>query len=70
MSKTKRSSLLLLSAAMLLTALVAMSLPNLHLLPGESFSLGAPPTGTGLANAPLTDWARSFGCFAASSPSP
>ena len=40
MSKAKRNSLLLLSTAGILVVILAMSLPNLTLSPGQSFSLG------------------------------
>ncbi len=52
MSKAKRNSLLLLIAAGVLTLLLAMSLPNLVLTPGQPFSLEQPqevPGAAGLA---------------------
>ncbi len=50
MSKAKQNSLTLLAIAGLLIVLLAMSLPNLVLSPGEPFSLGQPSTATGEAD--------------------
>jgi hypothetical protein len=47
MSKTKQNSLMLLSIACILILLLAMSLPNLVLSPGQPFSLGQPQAGAG-----------------------
>ncbi len=46
MSKAKRNSLLLLTAAAVLTLILAMSLPNLVLTPGQPFSLEQPQSDT------------------------
>jgi uncharacterized membrane protein len=45
MSKAKRNSLLLLSLAGMLVVVLAMSLPNLALAPGQPFSLGQSQSG-------------------------
>ena len=45
MSKAKRNSLLLLTAAGALILILAMSLPNLTLVPGQPFSLEEPQAG-------------------------
>ena len=42
MSKTKQNALVLIALAALLVAVLAMSLPDLVLLPGQPFSLSAP----------------------------
>jgi hypothetical protein len=46
MTNAKRNSLILLIATGMFTLLLAMSLPNLVLLPGQSFSLGPPQANT------------------------
>jgi hypothetical protein len=46
MTTAKRNSLILLIATGVLTLILAMSLPNLVLLPGQSFSLGSPQAPT------------------------
>ena len=50
MSRTKRNTLVLLSAAGVLILILAMSLPNLVLFGGEPFSLGEPSAGSVGAN--------------------
>jgi len=70
MSQTKRNALLLLAGAGVLIILLAMSLPTLHLFPGQPFSLEtAQPTGamgsTPLEASDLVIWlVRGFIAFA------